>query len=53
MTLNEFVCLTCGHSVKLHPDHPANARVHDGVVFRASCELCREQNVKSKRSSPI
>jgi hypothetical protein len=41
MTLNKFVCLTCGYSVMLHPDHPGNKRAHDGIVYRGSCEKCR------------
>ncbi len=55
MTLNKFVCLTCGHWVMLHPDHPANTRARDGIVYRGSCEICaplktdkRGKNAKSK-----
>lgn len=44
MTLNKFVCLICGYSVILHPDHPANARAKNGIVYRGSCEICNEKN---------
>ena len=37
---NKFICLTCGHRVILHPDHPANNRAKDGIVYRGSCEIC-------------
>ena len=40
MSANKFICLTCGHIVELHPDHPANKRAYDGIVYRATCERC-------------
>ena len=49
MTLNKFICLTCGHWVMLHPDHPANNRAKDGIVYRGSCEICTPLKKKAQR----
>jgi len=43
MTLNKFICLTCGHWIMLPSDHPANKRAHDGIVYRGSCEICNKK----------
>jgi len=48
MDLNKFVCITCGHQVMLHPDHPANTRAKDSIVYRGSCEICAPINIEKR-----